>query len=65
MERKCVGCEVGECEMVECMECLKCGLKFCDYCGLVRNLCDDCFICYGELFNLRKFKNLKKNKFQN
>ena len=60
MERKCIGCDNREsCEEFECQ---KCGLKFCDYCGLVRNLCDDCFICYGELFNLRKFKNLKKQK---
>lgn len=41
------------------MECKKCGLKFCDSCGLERNVCDDCFICYGELHRIRKFKNKK------
>ena len=60
MERKCVACEVGEC--CRDYECQKCGLYFCFYCGLVRNLCDDCFMCYGELFHLKKFKNLKKVK---
>ena len=56
MERKCVGCEIAECENAEC---LKCGLKFCFYCGLVRNLCDDCYTCYGELFNIKKLKTSK------
>ena len=60
MERKCVGCEIAECSAS--MECLKCGLKFCFYCGLVRNLCDDCYTCYGELFNIKKLKANKKIK---
>ena len=57
MGRKCVGCEKLEGDSGEC---LMCGLKFCVYCAGVRNLCDDCFTCYGELHNLKKFKNLKK-----
>lgn len=55
---RCVVCDKEKSSNVS-HKCLYCPLRFCQDCGEIRKLCDDCYNVYGKLYNTKKFKKLK------